>query len=110
MPALSDIIGRFTTYIINPAILVVFAAGFFLFVYGLVEFLWNSRSGKPDEAGKSHMIYGVIGMLIMASVWGIIGVINDTFSLGLSSNSSGASYSPDMNRLNSVQGANFFGK
>jgi len=107
MPALSDIINRFTTYVINPAILVIFAAGFFLFIWGLVQFLWYSREGRPDEEGKWHMIYGLVGMLVMVSVWGIIGIINDTFSLGISPGSS--TYTPDTSRINNITNINFGG-
>lgn len=93
MQATSELINRFVDYIINPAILVVFSAGFFLFVWGLVQFLWSLEGGEIDN-GKRHMLWGIVGMLVMVSVYGIIAIIDNTFQLQLSN--------PDMSRINNV--------
>lgn len=94
MNAANDLVNRFVDIIINPAILIVFAAGFFLFVWGLVEFLWRLDEGGENTAGKQHMIWGIVGMLIMVSVFGIISIINDTFDLDAGN--------PDVSRINNV--------
>jgi len=73
--------GRFETYLINPAILILFAAGFFLFVYGLTEFLWNLNEGGDNKEGKQHMIWGLIGMFIMVSWYGILALVTGTFGI-----------------------------
>jgi hypothetical protein len=77
----ATLISRFTTYIIDPAILIVFAAGFFLFIWGLVQFL-NNVEGDRNE-GKQHMIWGIVGMFVMVSVFGIITMLDNTFNLGI---------------------------
>ncbi|MBI5457368.1 hypothetical protein HY971_01440 [Candidatus Kaiserbacteria bacterium] len=92
--AATNIMDRFVTYIINPVILVVFAAGFFLFVYGLVEFLWNLNEGGENEEGKQHMLWGIIGMLIMVSVYGILDLLDNTFGLDFRN--------PDVSRANNI--------
>ncbi len=81
MTSVSDVMGRFTTYLITPAILVVFACGFFLFVYGLVEFLWKLNEGGDNAEGKRHMIWGIVGMLIMVSWYGILALVAGTFGI-----------------------------
>ena len=103
MQAASTLIGRFETYIINPAIVILFAAGFLLFVYGLVEFLVTLNQGGESNEGKQHMIWGVIGMLIMVSVLGIISMLNNTFDLQLGN--------PNVNSVQNINiGGNFFGQ
>lgn len=102
MNAASDIMSRFVTYIINPAILIVFALGFLLFVYGLVEFLWNLNQGGENEEGKMHMLWGIVGMLIMVSVFGILELLDNTFGLDFRN--------PDVSRSNNISlPGNFFG-
>jgi hypothetical protein len=91
---------RFVTYIIDPAILVVFALGFFLFVWGLVEFMWKLNEGGENTEGKQHMIWGIVGMFIMVSVYGIISLLDNTFNLQIQN--------PDVGRLNSVSVPNVF--
>src|SRR3989344_6640474 len=103
MTAASQLLNRLVDYFINPAILVIFAFGFFLFVWGLIEFLWNLRGGEVQNDGKQHMIWGIVGMLIMVSVFGIISLIDSTFNLNISN--------PDVGRINNVTApANFFGR
>lgn len=106
MQATSDLIGRFVTYILNPIILVVFAAGFFLFMWGLVKFMWSLNSGKPDAEGKSHMLWGIVGMVVMVSVEGIVLMIDSTFNLGALSGQG-----PDLSRIQNINTpTNFFGR
>ena len=81
MTPTDQLIAKFGLYIIDPLLLVIFAAGFFLFMWGLFEFMVNVNSGADREAGKQHMIWGTIGMFIMVSVYGIIALIDSTFGL-----------------------------
>lgn len=83
MSGISDVMSRFWNYLIYPAILVVFAAGFFLFVYGLVEFLWKLNEGGDNKEGKQHMIWGIVGMFIMVSVYGILSLVTNTFGIDI---------------------------
>lgn len=85
---------RVVTYIIDPALLVIFACGFLLFVYGLVEFLWKLNEGGEAEEGKRHMVWGIVGMFIMVSVYGILDIIDNTFHLNFSN--------PDTTRANNI--------
>lgn len=82
MEAASALLDKLITYVVNPAILLVFAAGFAVFMYGLLEFMWNLNSGEASQEGKRHMVYGIIGMLIMISVYGILKLVDDTFGFG----------------------------
>jgi hypothetical protein len=54
------------------------------FIWGLVKFI--ARVGGDEKAiqeGKSLMIWGVIALFIMVSIWGILRFFSD--SLGLTS-------------------------
>lgn len=105
MQAAGDLIGRFVTYILNPLILLIFAAGFFLFMWGLVKFIWSLNTGKPNPDGKSHMLWGIVGMVIMVSVEGIILMVDQTFSLQALSGGG-----PDLSRIQNINTpTNFFG-
>jgi hypothetical protein len=85
MTAATNLIDKFTTYIIDPAILLIFSFGFLMFVWGLVQFMMNVQQGneKSVNDGKQHMLWGIVGMLIMISVYGIIALIDNTFQLGV---------------------------
>lgn len=100
--AAGNAMDRVVTYIIDPALLIVFALGFLFFVYGLLEFLIKINSGGDTKEGKQHMLWGIAGMLIMVSVYGILSLIDNTFSLDFAN--------PDVSRINSVTvPSNLFG-
>ena len=99
MDAATHLLNSFVKVVINPAILMVFSAGFLAFMYGLVEFMWNLNSGEASNEGKKHMLWGIIGMFIMVSVFGILTIVDDTFGFGsLNGNGSGT----DVNRINDI--------
>ena len=109
MNAASNLVAKFTDYIVDPAILVVFAAGFFFFVFGLVEFMWNLNEGSAQSQGKQHMLWGIVGMFIMVSVYGIVALISNTFGLGIDPQN--GTYNVDTSRANSIPASvNFNGQ
>jgi uncharacterized ion transporter superfamily protein YfcC len=111
MGTASNVMAKFVAYVVDPFILLVFATAFFWFIWGIVKFLWSFDEGTKElEAGKSHMWWGLIGMLIMVSVAGFIMIINNTFDLGLSYSGGGTfNVNPDVGRINNVQSqVNFF--
>ena len=51
-----------------------------LFLFGVVRtFFWNSGAGK--EEGKSFILWGIVALFVMVSVWGLVNVLRGTFSL-----------------------------
>lgn len=79
--SLDSFIGNVNRMIINPLILLLFALAMVYFLYGTFEFLGNSTSEEKKTSGKSHMLWGIIGITIMMGVWFILGVILDTFDI-----------------------------
>ena len=57
---------------------VLFAAGFFMFLFGLTKFMLNLSRGAKSDEGKKHMLWGTIGMTIMVSGYGIVALIDNT--------------------------------
>src|SRR4051812_12196234 len=102
MPVVSGILGRIGSEIIQPAAAVIFAAGFLLFLWGLMLFLWKSSDGGENAEGKQHMIWGIVGMVIMVSIWAIIGLLDSTFGLG-AMNGNGAAVDPNRNQIQVAQ-------
>lgn len=72
--SISDLVGKFKEFIINPIIAILFALAFILFLWGAVVFVWNTGNSTSKEDGKNRMIWGLVGMLIMVSAYGIINV------------------------------------
>src|SRR3990167_5151551 len=69
------------TLIINPLIILLFALALAYFLYGVFEFIVNQQNEEKKTSGKSHMLWGVVGITIMMGVWAILGVILNTFNI-----------------------------
>lgn len=67
--------------IINLATPIVVAIALLAFFWGLVTYIF--KSGSPDERkkGLSIMIWGIIALFVMLSVFGIINALQDTFGV-----------------------------
>ena len=68
-------------HILNPIIFLMIGFGTLVFVMGVVEYIFSADDEAKRTTGRSHMFWGIIGLFIMLSVFGIIGLIID--SLGL---------------------------
>jgi hypothetical protein len=71
------------TYAVDPAIALVFVLGLGVFIWGLFEFLWNFNKGDHSQDGKKHMLYGIIGMFIMAGSYAIVRLIASLYQIQL---------------------------
>lgn len=65
----------------NRSIGILVAIALAVFFYGLVRYLFKLGGEKGAENGKSLMIYGIVALFVMVSVWGIITFISDFFGL-----------------------------
>lgn len=73
----SPIIDKIKTEIINPIIILLVAVAVGYFLYGLMEFIRNQDNEDAQESGKKHMLWGVVGIAIMFSVYGILNLVNN---------------------------------
>jgi len=75
------LLNKINEVIINPLILLLFALATVVFVWGIIGFLASTGSDDGREKGKRHMLWGLIGMVIMVSVYGIIRFALSTFGI-----------------------------
>lgn len=61
--------------IINPLILLVFAIAFITFFWGIVQFINSETSDAARKTGKDKIVWGLVGMFIMFSAYGIVRLI-----------------------------------
>ena len=77
-PTVSSFVGRINELIINPLVGLLFAVALVIFLWGIVEFFLQANSDLAREKGRSHMLWGIIGMFIMFSVFAIMKIIVNT--------------------------------
>ncbi len=76
--SITSLIGAIEKVVINPLIIMMFAIALVYFMYGVTQFLLNPAKEEIRKSGKSHMLWGVVGMFIMVAVFGIMRLVLNT--------------------------------
>jgi phosphatidylglycerophosphatase A len=64
--------------IIDPLILLAFLVALIVFFWGIIKFINGLENPTQKEEGKRNMIWGLVGMTIMISAYGILNLISGT--------------------------------
>jgi hypothetical protein len=76
-----DFIRSVSDAVLNPIIILLFVVALLYFFWGIYMFIANAESSEEREKGKQHLMYAVIGFLIMVSVYGLIGLMKATLGV-----------------------------
>lgn len=79
--SLDSFLANTNRLIINPIIYLLFAIALVYFLYGMVEFIAGADNEEKRMTGKNHMIWGIIGIGIMLSVWSILQILINTLGI-----------------------------
>jgi hypothetical protein len=77
-----DLVGLATGILAALALLVFF--------WGLVKYIAKADDPKEKEAGKNTMIWGVIALFVMFSVFGLVSFLQASFGIDATNNSAPA--------------------
>lgn len=67
--------------IIGKIIPIIFALAVIYFFWGIVQYIRGAGDPKKASEGKSIMIYGIIAIAVMISVYGIVTWLQDTLGI-----------------------------
>jgi uncharacterized membrane protein YidH (DUF202 family) len=79
--SLDSFLTNVNNQIVNPLIAFMFALAIGFFLYGMFEFIANQDNDEKKTTGKSHMVWGIVGLAIMMGVWGILRIVLNTFNI-----------------------------
>jgi hypothetical protein len=71
-PSVKAFVGKISTEILNPLIALMFAVALMYFFYGIAAYIWNPDNEDAREKGRIGMLWGIVGMFVMVSVFGIM--------------------------------------
>ena len=75
------LLSQIKTLIVNPTIYLLLALAAVYFVWGVFMFVSNYENPEAQAAGKKHMIWGIVGIAIMLSAFGIMRMIAGTIGV-----------------------------
>lgn len=66
-------------FLIQDSIAILFVAATAIFIAGLIRYLKPGDSEENVTKGRIYIVYGIITLFVMYSVWAIAIMISDTF-------------------------------
>lgn len=55
---------------------------FLVFILGVARFIKSAGSGKELKDNKNLLIWGLIGMFVLVTIWGIMAFLSSEFGFG----------------------------
>jgi hypothetical protein len=80
-PKLGDLLNYATCIIGTSVIPLLFILAVASFVWGVVQYVINSDEEAKKAKGRSFMIWGIIALAVMVSIWGLVGILRNTFGI-----------------------------
>ena len=74
-------VATFNKVILFPLITLLLAVALVVFLYGCFIYIANANSDTARAKGKQHILWGIVGMLVMVSAYGILSIAAGTFKL-----------------------------
>lgn len=82
---IAPFLDKISSLIINPLIYLVFSIALLTFLVGIVQFIRSDTSDTKRAQGKNKITWGLVGMFIMFSAYGLVRLLIATVP-GLRSN------------------------
>jgi hypothetical protein len=81
-PKFQDLLCYITKIINDSIIPLIFALATVMFVWGVVNFfIINANEEAKRAQGKQFMIWGIVALAVMLSVWGLAQILGNTFGI-----------------------------
>ena len=66
--------------LMNKLIPVLIGAAVIAFLWGVVKFIF-SDDGPAKSDAKNFMVWGLVALFVMVSVWGLVRILSDTLGI-----------------------------
>ena len=74
LDSVNTLMGRVVPILIGLAVIA--------FLWGVLRYVFNAGSEEKRTEGRKFMIYSIIGIVVMVSVWGLVIFVQQSFGLG----------------------------
>jgi hypothetical protein len=84
-PSAAELVGPFVDKlkgaILFPLIMLLMGVALLIFLWGVFTYITHAEGDEARQTGKRHMIFGIIGLVIMVSAYAILQVALNTFGI-----------------------------
>jgi hypothetical protein len=78
---LSDFFTYGTCLLSKTIVPLIVTVALVMFLFGVMKFILNSGDETKRKEGREFMLWGIISLFVMLSIWGILNLLTNTFGL-----------------------------
>jgi Type IV secretion system pilin len=78
---LGSIVDYATCTLVGSVIPLLFTLATAGFIWGIIQYFLNPENEEKRSQGKGYMLWGIIALFVMVSMWGLVGVLGNTFGV-----------------------------
>ncbi|MDQ5969104.1 MAG: hypothetical protein QG579_261 [Patescibacteria group bacterium] len=79
--SLQSLLGLATCILIKSLWPLLLTIAVIVFIIGVIKYIANGDDSGKREEGRNFILYGLVGLFVLVSVWGLVGVLQGTFGL-----------------------------
>lgn len=79
--AAHSFVGKINEVILFPLILLLTATALLVFLWGGFQYVYYAANDTKKQEGKTHMLWGVLGLLVMLSAYAILAIAANTIGV-----------------------------
>lgn len=62
---------------------VIFGLALVAFLWGGAKYIFNAADATKRKEGNAMMLYGIIALFVMLSIWGLVSLLGGTFGISI---------------------------
>ena len=79
--SITNIILALINYVLRPLIGALIILATVVFIWGVTKYVAAGGDAEKIKEGRDFIFWGLIGLFVIISVWGLVAVINNTFGI-----------------------------
>ncbi len=78
---LSELFSFVLTLLLDYVVPIIMGLAVVVFLWGILKFITKAGDEGAQTEGKQLMLWGIIALFVMTSVWGLVHILTTTFGL-----------------------------
>jgi glucose uptake protein GlcU len=74
------LLGEIAKLVLNPLIILGFTIATIFLFFGIAQMIWQADSSDLEK-NRNNVKYGIIGLVVMFSVYGLLHLVLNTFGI-----------------------------
>lgn len=81
--AAKSLVAKIQNIILTPLIELMLAVALLMFLWGMYEYVMGADNETTRAKGQKHMLFGIIGLVVMLSALAILKIAAGTFGVSV---------------------------